>query len=123
MGTFVAISFFQDYGVPVPFDVGEAIIGVPILAGIAVGLASSRAEPQALVVKGFAASLGAIALVFVTVFAPVLSGVVGSLDDIGVSESTRIVSLIASLFIIPVHLLGSMIGYALAEVFPRARGR
>lgn len=118
MGTFVAVAHFADYGPMVTFDVGETVIGIPLIVGIVLGLLLSDDEPQSLVFKGFGASLGAIVIVAFTVYAPVLANVVQNLDDLGVAETARLASLFISLFIVPIHLVGNVIGRGVAEVFP-----
>ena len=84
-------------------------------AGIAIGLRLQDAEPQFLVLAGFVASSIAIVIVVLSVYAPVFAGVVPSLEALGPSDSARAVIIFASLFLIPIHLVGCVAGYALAD--------
>lgn len=120
MGTFVTVAHYAAYGPILPLGIGETILGVPLLVGIALGLLFHRSEPQALVLRGFVACGGAIALVVLTLYAPVLAGIVPSLSDLGSEDAARLASIFTALFIIPVHLLGNVIGRGIAEVFPPA---
>ncbi len=118
MGTFVAVAHYSAYGPMVPLGVGETILAVPLLVGIALGLLFHKTEPPALVLRGFLACAGAILLIFVTLYAPVFAGVVPSLADLGSEDAARLASVFTALFILPIHLLGNVIGRGIAEVFP-----
>ena len=118
MGTFIAVAHFADYGPAVSLDTGGTVIGIPLVTGIAMGVLLAHDEPQSLVLMGFISSLGAIAIVGLTLYAPVLAGVVPRLDELGTGELARLASLLTSLFIVPIHLVGNVIGYGLEEVFP-----
>ncbi len=120
MGTFVAVAHYADYNPLIPIGVGETILGIPLLTGLALGLLLRKDEPQAIALKGFLACIGAMIFVVLTVYLPVLAGIVTSLGDLGPTDSARIGALFTSLFIIPIHLLGTMIGRGLAELFPSA---
>src|SRR3989304_5101424 len=112
MGTFVGAANFPDYGPLVALDVGTVIIGVSLVAGVALGLRIPDEEPQAVVLHAFASGLGAIVIVMVPAFAPLLAGVIPSLDVLGSSGSARLAFLFTALFIVPIHVVGSVIGYA-----------
>ena len=120
MGTFVTVAHYSTYGPILQLGIGETILAVPLLVGIALGLLFHRAEPPALVLRGFLACAGAIALIVVTLYAPVLAGIVPSLADLGSGDAARLGSLFTAFFIIPVHLLGNVVGRGIAEVFPPA---
>jgi len=120
MGTFVAVAHFADYNPLVPLSVGETVIGVPLITGMVLGLLLHKDEPQSVALKGFLACAGAIVLIVLTVYLPVLGGIVTSLGDLGTTDSARIGALFTSLFVLPIHLLGTMIGRGLAELFPLA---
>ena len=120
MGTFVAVAHYAAYGPILPLGVGETILTVPLLVGIALGLLFHRVEPAALVLRGFVACAGAIVLIVVTLYAPVLAGITPSLADLGSEDAARLASVFTSLFILPVHLLGNVVGRGIAEVFPPA---
>lgn len=120
MGTLVAVAHFADYRPIVALGVGETVLAVPLLVGIGLGLLFYRDEPQALMFKGFLACLGAILLVTATVLLPVSAGIVSGLGDLGASDSARIGALFTALFIIPIHLLGNVIGRGIAELLPPA---
>lgn len=115
MGTLAAVANFDDYGLLLTLDVGGTIILVAPAVGIAIGLRLRDAEPQYLVIAGFAASSLAVVIVLLTVFAPVLVGVVPSLEVLGSTDTGRVAILFTSLFIIPIHVVGCVIGYALAD--------
>jgi len=115
MGTLVSVANFADYGLLVSLDVGGTIIFVALAVGIAIGLRLRDAEPQFLVLAGFVASSIAIVIVLISVYAPVFAGVVPGLEALGPSDSVRAVIVFASLFLIPIHLVGSVAGYALAD--------
>ncbi len=112
MGTLVAVANFADYGLLLSLDVGGTIIFVALAAGIAIGLRLRDVEPQYLVLAGFVGSSMAIVIVLISVFAPVFAGVVPAL---GPSDSARAVIIFVSLFLIPLHLVGCVAGYALAD--------
>ena len=112
MGTLVAVANFADYGLLLSLDVGGTIIFVALAAGIAIGLRLRDVEPQYLVLAGFVGSSIAIVIVLISVFAPVFAGVVPAL---GPSDSARAVIIFVSLFLIPLHLVGCVAGYALAD--------
>ena len=112
MGTLVAVANFADYGLLLSLDVGGTVIFVALAAGVAIGLRLRDAEPQYLVVAGFVGSSIAIVIVLISVFAPVFAGVVSAL---GPSDSARAVIIFVSLFLIPLHLVGCVAGYALAD--------
>ncbi len=118
MGTFVTVAHYATYGPMLPLGIGETILAVPLLVGIALGLLFRTAEPAALIFRGFVACAGAIALIAVTLYAPVLAGTVPSLADLGTEDAARLGSIFTALFIIPVHLLGNVIGRGIAEAFP-----
>jgi len=115
MGALVVVANFADYGLWLSLDVGGTIIFVALAAGIAIGLRLQDAEPQFLVLAGFVASSIAIVIVVLSVYAPVFAGVVPSLEALGPSDSARAVIIFASLFLIPIHLVGCVAGYALAD--------
>ena len=115
MGTLVVVANFADYGLLVSLDVGATIIFVGIGAGIAIGLRLRDAEPQYLVLAGFVGSSIAIVIVLISVYAPVFAGVVPGLEALGPSDSTRAVIIFVALFLIPIHLVGCVAGYALAD--------
>lgn len=118
MGTFVTVAHYATYGPMVELGIGETILAVPLLVGIALGLIFHRAEPPALILRGFVACAGAIVLIVLTLFAPVLAGIAPSLADLGSEDAARLGSVFTGLFIIPIHLLGNVIGRGVAEVFP-----
>ncbi len=115
MGTFVAVANFADYGALLTLDVGATIILVALATGIATGLRLRVAEPQYLVVAGFLGSLIAIVIVVLSVYAPVFAGVVPGLEALGPSDSARAVIIFVSLFLIPIHIVGCVVGYALGD--------
>ena len=106
MGALVVVANFAEYGLWLSLDVGGTIIFVALAAGIAIGLRLQDAEPQFLVLAGFVASSIAIVIVVLSVYAPVFAGVVPSLEALGPSDSARAVIIFASLFLIPIHLVG-----------------
>lgn len=122
MGTFVTVAHYAAYGPILTLGVGETILAVPLLVGTALGLLFYRSEPPALIFRGLVACAGAIAFVVLTVYAPVLAGIVPSLADLGGEDAARLASIFTALFIVPVHLLGNVIGRGVAEVFPAAAG-
>jgi len=115
MGTLVVVANFADYGLLLSLDVGATIIFVALGAGIAIGLRLRDAEPQYLVLAGFVGSSIAIVIVVISVYAPVFAGVVPGLEVLGPSDSARAVIIFVSLFLIPIHLVGCVVGYALAD--------
>lgn len=115
MGTLVAVANFSDYGLWLSLDVGGTIIFVALAAGIAIGLRLRDTEPQFLVLAGFVASSIAIVIVVISVYAPVFAGVIPGLEALGPSDSARAVIIFVSLFLIPLHLVGCVVGYALAD--------
>lgn len=117
MGTFVGVSHLTDYGPIVSLDVGATTILVPLVTGIALGLLVRAAEPQPVVLKGFAASLGAIVFIGIALYAPVVAGVVPRLESLGTRDLARLAALFTSLFIVPVHLVGNIIGFALQDMW------
>ncbi len=117
MGTVVGVANLPEYGPLLRLDVGTAIIGVSLLAGIALGLMSDDEEPSGLILRTFLASIGAVAIVAVTVLAPVFAGVVPSLDVLGPPGSARLAAVFTALFVLPIHVLGGVIGFALADSF------
>ena len=96
MGALVVVANFAEYGLWLSLDVGGTIIFVALAAGIV-------------------ASSIAIVIVVLSVYAPVFAGVVPSLEALGPSDSARAVIIFASLFLIPIHLVGCVAGYALAD--------
>ena len=115
MGTLVVVANFSDYGLWLSLDVGGTIIFVALAAGIAIGLRLRDTEPQFLVLAGFVASSIAIGIVVISVYAPVFAGVIPGLEALGPSDSARAVIIFVSLFLIPLHLVGCVVGYALAD--------
>ncbi|HWM53305.1 MAG TPA: hypothetical protein VNP71_09110 [Thermoplasmata archaeon] len=115
MGALVSVASFADYGLLLSLDVGGTIIFVALGAGIAIGLRLRDAEPQYLVLAGFVGSSIAIIIVLISVYAPVFAGVVAGLEALGPSDSARAVIIFVSLFLIPLHLVGCVAGYALAD--------
>jgi len=99
MGTLVVVANFADYGLLLSLDVGATIIFVA----------------QYLVLAGFVGSSIAIVIVVISVYAPVFAGVVPGLEVLGPSDSARAVIIFVSLFLIPIHLVGCVVGYALAD--------
>lgn len=121
MGTLIGIASLPEYGPLVQIEMGTAIIAVSLITGIALGLQVSEEEPSGLILRTFLASLGAIAIVAVTVLAPMLAGVVPTLDVVAPSGSARLGALFTALFIVPVHILGGVIGFGLADLFAPAQ--
>ena len=121
LGTLVAAANFVDYGPLIVLDVGTVIIGVSLVTGMALGLRATDEDPQILILRAFASGLGAIAIVMTTVFAPILAGVIPSLDVLGSSGSTRLAFLFTSLFIVPIHVVGAVIGHALSDFLAPAQ--
>jgi len=115
MGTLVVVANFADYGALLTLDFGATIIFVALATGIAIGLRLHATEPQYLVVAGFLGSLTAIVIVSLSVYAPVFAGAVPGLEALGPSDSARAVIIFASLFLIPIHIVGCVVGYALAD--------
>ncbi len=115
MGTLVVVANFADYGALLTLDVGGTIIFVALATGIAIGLRLRDAEPQYVVLAGFLGSSIAIIIVTISVYAPVFSGAVPGLEALGPADSARAVIIFASLFLIPIHLVGCVVGYALAD--------
>lgn len=120
MGGIVGAASLPEYGPLLRIDVGSAIIGVSLLAGIALGLQTSDEEPSGVILRTFLASVGAIALVAVTILAPMLAGVAPTLDAVDSSGSTRLGLIFTALFIVPIHVLGGVIGFGLADFFAPA---
>ena len=115
-GTFVATANLADYRPVAVLDVGATIIGISLLVGAALGVLHAREEPETLILKSFVASLTAIVIVGLTVYAPVLAGTVADLEELGTGGLARLASIFTALFIVPVQLVGSIIGLALADV-------
>src|SRR5207244_11397077 len=115
MVTLGAVANFADYGLLLSLDVGGTIIFVALAPGIAIGLRLRDAEPQYLVLAGFVGASIAIVIVLLSVYAPVFAGVVPGLEALGPSDSSRAVVIFVSLFLIPLHLVGCGVGYALAD--------
>lgn len=120
MGTLVAVANFADYGPLVVLDVGATTILTGLGAGIALGLVLRNTTPQYLVLAGFLGSCFAVAIVFLTVYAPVLAGVVPGLEILGSTDTARLAIMFTSLFLIPIHVVGCVVGYALADFFAPA---
>jgi len=118
MGTLIGISHLADYGPAAALDVGATTILAPLVTGVALGLLLTAAEPQPVILRGFAASLGAIVFVGVTLFAPVWAGAAPGLESLGTRDLARLAALFTSLFIVPVHLMGNVIGLALQDIWP-----
>jgi hypothetical protein len=119
MGTFVTVAHFGDYGPLLSIGVGETLLVIPFVVGLALGFLLTDDEPQFLVAKGFLAALGAIALIASAVYAPVLVGVVQTLDQLGAAQPARLASLFTAMFIVPFHIVGTVVGRAIAELlFP-----
>lgn len=121
MGALVGVASLPEYGPLLQIEVGSAIIGVSFIAGIALGLQTSEDEPAGLILRTFLASVGAITIVVLTVLAPMLAGVVPTLDVVGPSGSARLGAVVAALFIVPIHILGGVIGFGLADLFAPAQ--
>jgi hypothetical protein len=123
MGGAIGAMSLPEYGPLLQIDVGSAIIGISLLAGIALGLQTSDEEPAGVILRTFLASLGAIAMVAATILAPMIAGVVTTLDAVDASGSARLGLIFTALFIVPIHVLGGVIGFGLADsLAPAAYG-
>ncbi|MFQ5870914.1 MAG: hypothetical protein ACE5IB_01985 [Candidatus Geothermarchaeales archaeon] len=114
MGSFIAVAHFQDFRPPLVLGVGEAILSVSLGVGALLGLLSSRDDISIVIARSFVASIGAFIFIVLTVFAPVLAGVVPDLGFLGGGQLVR-ASLLTSIFILPLNLLGSVFGSILGE--------
>ncbi len=121
MGTLVAAASLATYGSLATLDFGATVIFIGLLAGMAVGVRLRASEPQVLVIAGFVASSFAILIVVLSIYAPVFAGVVPGLEALGSTDTARVAYLFASLFLIPIHLVGCVIGYALADFLAPGR--
>ncbi len=94
--------------------IGETILAVSLGVGFLLGLALSGDEIHLVVLKAFAVSLTAFIFVQLTVYAPVLAGVAPDLFVLEGLEAAR-ASPVTAIFLIPLSLLGSVLGRLLGE--------
>lgn len=122
IGAFVALAHLQDLQ---PFGflgIGETILAVSLGVGFLLGLALSEDEIQVVVLKAFVVSLGAFIFVQLTVYAPVLTGVAPNLYVLEGLEAAR-ASPVTAIFLIPLNLLGSVLGRLFGEGFKASSRR
>ncbi|MEE9174229.1 MAG: hypothetical protein V3U30_04565 [Thermoplasmata archaeon] len=116
MGSFVAIAHLQEFRPLVMLGVGETIMFVSMGTGVLLGILLAEDEIHIVMGKSLVAFSGAFLLVVLTVFAPVLVGVVPDqtlLQEATVARS----SLVTAVFIFPLILFGSVLGRLLGEAF------
>ncbi|MFQ5907304.1 MAG: hypothetical protein ACE5JE_00525 [Thermoplasmata archaeon] len=116
MGSFVAIAHLQAFGPLLILGVGETIMFVSLGAGILLGILLAKDYVHVVMGKAFVAFLGAFLFVALTVFAPVLVGVVPDqtlLQEADVARS----SLVTVILVFPLILFGSVFGRLLGELF------
>ncbi len=116
IGSFIAIAHLQEFAPLLILGVGETIMLVSLGTGVLLGVLLAKDYIHVVMGKAFVAFLGAFVFVVLTVFAPVLVGVVP--DQTLLQEATLVrASLITALFIFPLILFGSVLGRLLGEAF------
>ena len=116
MGSFIAIAHLQEFGPLVILGVGETIMFVSLGTGVLLGILLAKDYLHVVMAKAFVAFLGAFLFVALTVFAPVLVGVVPDQTLLQEADVAR-ASLITAVLIFPLILFGSVIGRLLGEAF------
>ena len=116
IGSFISVAHLQEFGPLLILGVGETIMFVALGTGVLLGILLAKDYIHVVMGKAFVAFLGAFVFVVLTVFAPVLVGVVPDqtlLQEAAVARS----SLVTALFIFPLILFGSVLGRLLGEAF------
>ncbi len=121
MGSFVSIAHFQDFGPPILLGVGETVLSTALVVGIFLGLLFSKDEITVVIGRGILASVGAYVFILITVFAPILTGIVPDITYLGGGQLVR-AALLTAIFILPLNLLGSVSGRLLGEWFKASSG-
>lgn len=122
IGSFVAVAHLQEFGPLVLLGVGETIMFVSLGAGVLLGILLAKDPIHVVLSKSFVAFLGAFLFVALTVFAPVLVGVVPDQALLQEADLARS-SLVTGIFVFPLVLFGSVFGRLLGEAFKVAERR
>lgn len=116
MGSLVSIAHLQEFAPPVLLGVGETLLSVALSVGILLGLIFSRQDISFVIAMGVLASMGAYIFTLLTVYTPILAGIVPDITSLGGGQLAR-AALLTSIFILPLNLLGSVAGRLLGERF------
>ncbi len=122
IGSFVAIAHLQVFGPLLILGVGETVMFVSLGTGVLLGILLAKDEVHVVMGKSLVAFLGAFLFVILTVFAPVLVGVVPNQTLLQEADVAR-AALLTALFIFPLILFGSVLGRLLGEAFKGSERR
>ena len=116
MATFFFVSFFPEYS---PFAVGEigfSILFLPITVSFVVGLLANEFDVPAMVLISILLVIISVAIAFLAVYSPQISGIVVDAGDLPSTDEQRMSMVFSSLFIMPLTLIGTVLGKAVGAV-------
>ncbi|MCK4367186.1 MAG: hypothetical protein KAW84_04500 [Thermoplasmata archaeon] len=116
MASFFFISFFPEYS---PFGVGEigfSIMFLPITVSFVVGLLVNEFDVPAVVLISILLVVISVVIAFLAVYSPQVSGIVVDAGDLPSSDEQRMSMVFSALFILPLTLIGTVLGKAVGAV-------
>jgi hypothetical protein len=116
MATFFFISFFPEFSPFPDGEIGFSIIFLPITISFVVGLLANEYDVPAMVLLSILLVIIAVVIAFLAVYSPVISGVVADARNLPSSDEQRMSMVFSALFIIPLSLIGTVLGKAVGDV-------
>jgi hypothetical protein len=116
MATFFFISFFPEYSPFAEGEIGFSVIFLPITVSFVVGLLANEFDVPVMVLISILLVIISVVIAFLAVYSPLLSGVVGDPRLLPSSDEQRMSMVFSSLFILPLTLIGSVLGKAVGAV-------
>lgn len=116
MATFFFISFFPEYSPLAETEIGFSIIFAPVTISFIVGLLANEYEVSVMVLLSLALVAITVIIAFLVVYSPLLAGVVSDPIYLPSTDEQRISMVFSSLFIIPLTIIGTVLGKAVGRV-------
>jgi hypothetical protein len=113
---FIFTSAFLPAFSPIAMGAFQAVILGPLLCGFVVGALLANLEIHNVEYAAILMAIIAMALIFVMMFVPMLTGTAQSLLQLPTSDISRQAMILSSVFLIPFSMMGAVLGKAFGEV-------
>ena len=116
MAAFFFVSFFPEFSPFPEGEIGFSIIFLPMTISFVVGLLANEYEVPAMVLLAIVLVVISVIIAFLAVYFPVIDGTVADARFLPSSDEQRMSMVFSALFIIPLALIGTVLGKAVGDV-------
>ncbi|MFQ5909401.1 MAG: hypothetical protein ACE5IJ_01615 [Thermoplasmata archaeon] len=117
LASFFFISFFPEYSPFAESEIGFNVFFAPIAVSFMVGLLANEFDVSTMVLLSISLILITVLIAFVAVYSPLFTGVINDPSLLPSTDEQRMSMVFSSIFIIPLAIIGTVLGKAVGGVF------